>query len=354
MPRATADLLTPALLVDVDCARRNLARMQEYCTGHRLALRPHVKTHKLPLFAREQLARGAAGITCQKLGEAEVMVDAGCDDILLSYEVVGERNLLRLGALARRCRLATIADSRAVVDGLAWAAARAGVDLPVLVDGDAGYGRTGIAAPHDAVALAEAVASTPGLRFAGLFTYPTLSGTRDWLRQALQGLARSGLAAPVVSSGGTPGALATHEVPEITELRVGTYIYNDRTMVRRGAAAPEDCALSVLATVISAHAADRVILDAGSKALTSDLVQHEAALGHGDVLGYPGALVGRLYEEHAVCDMRACAALPRVGDRVRVVPNHACAAVNLYDEVALVRGDEVLDILPVAARGRSR
>ena len=237
MARPLEDLLTPALVVDVSCMERNLARMAAYCRDHGLALRPHVKTHKLPRLAHRQLALGAAGITCQKLGEAEVMVDAGCSDVLLSYEVVGERNLLRLGALARRCRLATVADSAAVVEGLAWAAARAGVTLPVLVDGDTGYHRTGVTAPAEAVALAQTIDRTPGLELRGLFTYPTLPATQAWLREALAGLRAAGLAAEVVSSGGTPGALATHEVPEITELRVGTYIYNDRTMVRKGAAA---------------------------------------------------------------------------------------------------------------------
>lgn len=354
MPRPLADLLTPALCVDVERVERNLARLQGYCTQHGLALRPHVKTHKLPHLARRQLALGAVGITCQKLGEAEVMADAGCDDILLSYEVVGERNLWRLAALARRIRIITIADSPAVVDGLSAVSARAGLTLPVLVDGDTGYQRTGVSAPAAAVRLAQAVDRAPGLRLRGLFTYPTLPGTGPWLEEVLAGLHRCGLAAEVVSSGGTPGALRTHEVPQITELRVGTYVYNDRTMVRRGAAAPEDCALTILSTVISANAPERVICDAGSKALTSDLVGGDQAAGHGEVLEYAGAVVPRLYEEHAVVDMTACARLPVVGERVHLVPNHACAAVNLYDEVALVRGDVVLEVVPVAARGQSR
>lgn len=354
MSRQVEDLLTPALCIDVDRVERNLTRMQAYCSQHGLALRPHVKTHKLPSLARRQLALGAVGITCQKLGEAEVMADAGCADILVSYEVVGERNLGRLAALARRVRISTVADSRAVADGLAGMAARSGVTIPVLIDGDTGYHRTGVPTPAEAVALAQYISQCAGLRLAGLFTYPTLRATGPWLAEALAGLRRAGLEAGIVSSGGTPGALSTHEVQGITELRVGTYIYNDRTMVRRGAATPDDCALTVLATVISANAPDRVILDAGSKALTSDLVGGDPALGHGEVVAYPGAAIQRLYEEHAVVDLTACARVPRVGDRVSLVPNHACAAVNLYDEVALVRGTEVLEVLPVAARGRSR
>jgi len=354
MARSALDLLTPALCIDVERVERNLRRMQDYCNAYRLALRPHIKTHKLPAFARRQVQLGAVGITCQKLGEAEVMADAGCDDILLSYEIVGERNLRRLTALAGRVRVTAVADSPAVALGLSAAAARAGLALPVLVDGDTGYHRTGVATPALAVALAQRIAGLPGLRFAGLFTYPTLPTTRPWLAEVLDGLRLAGLEAAVVSSGGTPGALSTHEVPEITELRVGTYIYNDRATLRQGAAGPDDCAATVLATVVSANAPERVILDAGSKALAADLLEHDQSLGHGDIAGYPAAVVRRLYEEHAVVDMSACPRLPAVGERVSVLPNHICAAVNLYDEAALVRGDVVLDVVPIAARGRSQ
>ncbi len=354
MPRSTEDLLTPGLVCDVDRVEANLRRMQRYASEHHLALRPHIKTHKLPALARRQLELGAVGITCQKLGEAEVMADAGCADILVSYEVLGERNLWRLGALARRVRVTTVADSPEVLAGLAWAAGRAGVCIPVLIDLDTGYHRSGVATPAHALALAQQVAATPGLELAGLFTYPTLPETGPRLRETLQGLAGCGLRAVVVSSGGTPGALDTHLVPEVTELRVGTYVYNDRTMVHRGAAAPEDVAVTVLSTVISAQEPERVILDAGSKALSSDLVQHDLGLGYGEVLGHPRAVIRRLYEEHAVVDMTGCGSLPRVGTRLALVPNHVCAAVNLHDEIAMVRGTEVLEILPVAARGRSR
>lgn len=353
MARALDDLLTPALCIDVERVDANLRRMQAYADAHSLALRPHIKTHRLPAFARRQLELGAVGITCQKLGEAEVMADAGCADILLSYEIVGGRNLRRLTDLACRVRLTVVADSVAVADGLSTAAARAGVRLPVLVDGDTGYRRTGVASPAEAVTLARRVAGLPGLEFVGLFTYPTLPGTRAWLTEALEGLHAAGLRAAVVSSGGTPGALHTHEVPEISELRVGTYIYNDRATVRSGFAGLEDCAATVLATVVSANAPERVILDAGSKALAADLLAHDPGLGHGEILGHPAAAVQRLYEEHAVVDMSRCARLPRVGERLAVVPNHVCAAVNLFDEAALVQAGAVLEVLPIAARGRS-
>ncbi len=354
MARSLDDLLTPALCIDVDRVEANLRRMQDYCSAHRLALRPHIKTHKLPAFARLQVRLGACGITCQKLGEAEVMADGGCDDILLSYEIVGRRNLRRLTDLAGRVRVTAVADSLAVALGLSEAASRAGLTLDVLVDGDTGYHRTGVSTPALAVELAQRIAALPGLRFAGLFTYPTLPATRSWLALALEGLRAAGLPAGTVSSGGTPGALSTHEVPEITELRVGTYIYNDRATIRQGVAGPDDCAATVLATVVSANDPERVILDAGSKALAADLLQHDPGLGHGDIAGYPAAVVRRLYEEHAVVDMTACPRLPAVGERVSVLPNHICAAVNLYDEAALVRGAAVLEVVPIAARGCSR
>ena len=352
MARATGDLLTPAVLVDVARVEANLGRMQAYCRAHGLALRPHVKTHRLARFAQRQLALGAAGLTCQKVGEAEVMADAGCDDLLLSYEVVGERNLQRLGALARRCRITTVADSRAVVEGLALAARQA--PISVLVDCDTGLHRTGVSTAAEALALARAVIATPGLSWGGLFTFPTGPATGTWLAEALAALRGAGLEAAAVSSGGTPGAYTTHAVPQITELRVGTYIYNDRATILSGAARAEDAALTVLSTVISANAPQRVILDAGSKALTSDLLGQDVGMGYGEVLEYPEARIVRLYEEHAVVDASACPALPAVGQRVRILPNHVCPVVNLFDAIALVSGQAVLEVLPVSARGRSQ
>jgi D-serine deaminase-like pyridoxal phosphate-dependent protein len=353
-------VLTPWLRVDLDVVDANVERMQRRIAALGMRLRPHVKTHKLPFLALRQIACGAVGITCQKLSEAEVMAAAGVRDILISYELLGEERLRRLRRLRRTCRVAVIADSPAVVAGLRWAAAdgpasEPGDALPVCVDCDTGYGRTGVSTPAEAVALAQEIAASPGLRFAGLFTYPTVPATtRPWLVAALQALRAAGLDAEVVSSGGTPGAAVAHQVPELTEYRPGTYVYNDRMMMACGAARLEDCALRVVTAVVAVHGPHRVVLDAGSKALAADLLQGEAAHGHGLIVEYPDARIHRLSEEHGHCDFSACSRLPAVGELVSVVPNHVCTVVNLFDRVSLYRGGRFQGVVSVAARGCSQ
>ena len=330
---------TPAVLIDLGVARRNVERYQGYCDGHGLALRPHVKTHKLPRLARMQLDAGAVGIVAQKVSEAEVMVDAGIDDVLITYNVLGPAKLSRLRALAgRTARLAVVADNAATVDGLSGAFADAPRPLPVLVECDTGAGRCGVQAPADALALARRIDAVPGLSFAGLMTYPPtgggavvaafVAGTRTLLDGA-------GLACPIVSSGGSPDMWRAHEVPGVTEVRIGTYVYNDRSLVERGTCALEDCALHVLATIVSVPAPGRAVIDAGSKALTSDLFGLE---GHGRVIGHDVVRVESLSEEHGVLRWDDDSTPFAVGDRVRVLPNHACPVSNLFDAVWLVEG----------------
>jgi D-serine deaminase-like pyridoxal phosphate-dependent protein len=351
-------LLTPYLLVDLDVVERNLRRMQAYCNAHGIRLRPHVKTHKLPQLARRQVELGAVGITCQKLTEAEAMASAGLTDILISYNVLGEVRLRRLASLRRRARITAVADSVPVVEGLAWAAALspAAGPLPVLVEVDAvGYGRTGVGTPAEAVALAREIAARPTLRFAGLMAYPHRPEARAWIREAVSLLTAHGLPPEVVSSGGTPAAWTAHETPEVNEYRVGTYVYNDRMMMDRGAATLADCALRVVSTVVAVHGAGRVVVDAGSKALSSDLLRPGwVEGGYGLIEEYPGARIHALSEEHGHCDFRDAGRLPVVGEIVHIVPNHVCAAVNLYDRVALARGGRIEEVVPIPARGCSQ
>jgi D-serine deaminase-like pyridoxal phosphate-dependent protein len=342
------ELDTPTLTADLDAVERNIARMQAYADEHGLALRPHIKTHKLPEVARMQLAAGARGITCQKLGEAEVMADAGIDDILISFPLVGEAKAERLAALARRITVSVAGDSAAVATGLAPTLARHGLEVGFLVECDTGNARTGVQTPEEAAELAQLVERLDGLRFAGLMTYPTLPESGPWLRAAREAIERAGLSVERVSGGGTPTARQTHEVVEVTELRPGTYVYGDRACIANGSVPVEDCALRVLATIVSTPTPTRAILDAGSKALTSDLAV--GASGHGLLLEHPEAEVYKLNEEHGHVEVRGCA----VGDRVTIVPNHACATVNMYDEIVMHRGGEVVDTLRIAARGKLR
>ncbi len=342
---------TPAVLIDIDRVDANIDRAQAHADRHGIRLRPHIKTHKLPMLAARQVARGAVGITCQKLGEAEVMADAGLSDIFLPYNILGEAKLRRLRALAARVALSVTADSEVTVSGYAAAFADAPAPLPVLVECETGMRRCGVQTPEEAVALARVIAAAPGLRFAGLMTYPApgqADAAQAWLAEAAAQLARAGLPPAVVSSGGTPDLWRSGGTV-VTEYRPGTYIYLDRSQVARGVGGFDECALTVLATVVSRPTPDRAVIDAGSKALTSDLLGME---GFGRLVEYPDAAVTGLSEEHGVVDLSACAAKPAIGERVRVIPNHACVVSNLFDTVTLVSGGAVVETVPVAARGR--
>jgi len=345
---------TPVPVIDLDVVERNLAKMQAYCDRHGLKLRPHIKTHKLPMFAQRQMALGAAGITCQKLGEAEVMADAGLGDILLSYPLIGPAKASRLAALAKRVTMRVAVDNPMALDTAARAAREAGAEIGVLVEFDSGGKRTGVVSIDEALALAEAIIAAEGLRFDGLMTYPSSAETARFVAAAKQRLGGAGIEIRTVSGGGTPNAWHQHEIEGLTELRVGTYIYHDRATVGVGAATLDECALHLHATVVSRPTETRAIIDAGSKSLSSDRVAPSIGEGHGLILEYPDAIIERLNEEHGILDLTHSARKPAIGERVRIVPNHVCVVTNLHDEVVTMRNGLVEAILPVAARGRTR
>jgi D-serine deaminase-like pyridoxal phosphate-dependent protein len=350
MPFESLD--TPCVLIDLSRVEANLERAQAFADARGLKLRPHIKTHKLPRFARRQVALGAVGITCQKLGEAEVMADAGIADIFLPYNILGEQKLARLKALAARVHLSVTADSPTTVAGLAKTFRDAAEALPVLVECDTGMGRCGVQNPEEALTLARRIAAAPGLSFAGLMTYPAagkVEANAAWLAATVDLLTREGLPPAIVSSGGTPDLWRAAEAAVVTEHRPGTYIYLDRYQVAKGVGTWADCALTVLATVVSRPTRDRAILDAGSKALSSDTLGLD---GFGLLLEYPDAIIRSLSEEHGVVDLTASATWPEIGERVRIIPNHACVVSNLFDAVALISGTELIEIAPVTARGR--
>jgi D-serine deaminase-like pyridoxal phosphate-dependent protein len=346
------DVATPMPVIDEDRLAANIARAQGYLDGHGIAFRPHIKTHKIPAVARAQLAAGAVGINCQKVSEAEAFADAGFEDILVTYNVLGAAKLARLAALnARVPRLAVIADSAATVAGYAGAFA-AERPLTVLVECDTGGGRVGVQSPAEAVALARAITAAPGLRFGGLLTYPPVGGAgkvETFFAEAVRLLAAEGIDCPVRSNGGSPDFFSAHLAPSVTEHRAGTYVYNDRSMVRAGHCARDDLAMHVLATVVSRPTADRAVIDAGSKALTSDLLGFAE---FGEIEGLPGARIVSLSEEHGVVDLAGCEGrLPEVGEVVKVVPNHTCVVSNLFDRMVFHRGGVVTRVEEVAARG---
>jgi len=352
LPWSIDDLDTPAVIVDLDAVERNLRRAQDYCTAHGLALRPHVKTHKIPEFARRQIELGAVGVTCQKVGEAEVMADAGIDDILITYNIVGAQKLTRLVALARRVRLTVVFDSREASEGVSAAIAGAGLTIGAMVECDTGAGRCGVQSPAAAAALAIEISRLPGLRFRGLMTYApkaTTGPTSAWLATAVTACEKAGLPVEIVSTGGTPDLYRAREVAPASEHRPGTYIYSDRYMVAHGIGTLDDCALRIVATVVSRPTAERAILDAGSKTLSSDPMGLE---GHGVILEYPQTTLPAMSEEHGHLDVSRSNARPRIGERVTIVPNHACAVSNLHDRVYGVSGGRVERVFAVAARGR--
>ena len=350
--RVAREFGTPAVVVDLDVVERNIARVQGLCDAAGVANRPHIKTHKSPAIASMQRDAGARGITCQKIGEAEVMAEAGHDDILIAYNILGEEKLGRLGRLLSQVNVTAAVDNPTVVAGLPEAAAIAGRNLGVVVECDTGRKRAGVETVAEAVALAKDIASRPGLSFAGFMLYPpenAMDETQAFLDEAAAGVRALGLEPQIVSSGGTPNLLNLGRIKGVTEHRAGTSVFNDRMMLAAGVAQLQDCALTVYATVVSRASPERGILDSGSKTLTSDTGGLE---GHGLILEHPQAKIARFAEEHGFLDLSGCNDRPSVGDVVRVVPNHVCVVVNMVDRLVAVRGHEIIGELPVAARGR--
>ena len=357
------DLDTPALLVDRRRMERNIVSMQAACDQNGVALRPHTKTHKSPHVARLQVAAGARGITVAKVGEAEVMLAAGFEDLFIAYPLVGETKYRRLLPLLERARITIAADSHRGVEMMSAFFGPRGVTLPVLVEIDTGFRRTGLPNSEAAVELAQAIDRAPGLSFEGLMEFGghsydacseeerrTVSRAEaSALLEAAQQLTQVGLPARVISTGSTPSMPFVAEVYGVTEVRPGVYVFGDLKQAELGTLRRDECALTVLATVVSTPAPGRYILDSGTKALSSD---HYATRTYGELKDYPGAILTRASEEHGIIEG---VDLPlRVGDRVEVIPNHACATCNMHDELHIVEGGEVLDVWPVLGRGKFR
>jgi D-serine deaminase-like pyridoxal phosphate-dependent protein len=343
---------TPAVVIDRDVLERNIARMAESVRQRGFDLRPHVKTHKLPEIAALQLAAGAVGLTVATIGEAEVFVEHGARDVFIAYPLwLTPAKAARLAALRERARVSVGVDS-------VESAANTGRFLPgleVLVEVDSGHHRSGVR-PSDALSVATA-AREAGLVVVGAFTFPGHSygpdaaaaaahGEREALATAGHGLRAAGFDVRTLSGGSTPSVAST-EADGATEVRPGVYVFGDAQQWELGHVAPADIALTVLATVMSVHA-DRVVLDAGSKTIGADRAGW--ATGHGRLLDHPDARITALSEHHGTVVGEG---LPGLGERVRIVPNHVCNAVNLVDEVIVVRGGVVEDRWVVAARGRN-
>jgi D-serine deaminase-like pyridoxal phosphate-dependent protein len=358
---AIETLDTPSLVVDLDRLEANISRWAAYARDAGVKLRPHGKTHKCVEIARKQLAAGACGLTLAKIGEAEIMSAAGVADIFLAYEVVGGPKLPRLLALAREIRLRVGVDSMDVAAPLGEAASSDGVTIDVVLEVDTGLGRCGVAPGEPLLALAKAVARTRGLRIAGIFTYRGRRSNQDldaagreegemMVREA-ERLRKAGFAIDEVSVGSTPTGRPAASVAGVTEVRPGTYVFNDAMQVRWGSATPEECALVVAARVISRPSRDVAVLDAGSKALTAEHGPYSSkGESHGVLRGYPDCQIDRLWEEHARVQLTEEARRLRVGDPVEIIPSHVCPTVNLARRLVCVRNGRIEATWDVAAR----
>jgi D-serine deaminase-like pyridoxal phosphate-dependent protein len=360
-----ADLDTPAVLIDLDKLEQNLQRMANFARAQGVHLRPHIKTHKIPEIAHLQLQHGAIGVTCQKLGEVEIMAANGINDILLTYEIVGEHKLNRLAALKRRASICTAVDSEEVMAPLAARMEKEGLQHEVLIEIDTGLNRCGVPPGEPALDLLQRLRQYPSLKLKGIFTHEghvyradtreelerrALKATEEMVRTAKL-LCDHGFSCEVVSVGSTPSAMIVGIVRGITEIRPGNYVFCDRTQLKLGSCTMEQIAISVLATVISRPAPDRVIIDAGNKTMCTD---NAADFGHtiGFIVGHPEWTFHYSSEEHGRITSKTGNIALEVGDRIRIIPNHACGTMNMHDEVYGVRDDVVGKIWKVAARGK--
>jgi D-serine deaminase-like pyridoxal phosphate-dependent protein len=354
-PRTLADLVTPALVVDVPALDRNIATMARFFAEGPCRLRPHVKAHKTPAIAKRQLAAGSCvGLTCATVAEAEAVASL-TDDILIANEVIGEPKWARVAALARRLRLTTAVDSRRGVEGLAAAAQAAGARIGVLVDLDVGQGRCGVRPGEQALSLARLIGELPVLELRGVMGYEghvqpvrergaREASARESMKALVDtaGLLRgAGLACPIVSAGGTGTYDISGRVPGVTEIQAGSYALMDTDYGEVGV--PFVPAFFVLGTVVSRPALDRIVLDCGHKSATKD---H----GHPVVEGVAGARVTAFNDEHAAVTVPPECPIA-IGDRVRLRPSHTDPTVNLHDVFYAVEGDRVVDVWPIVARG---
>lgn len=341
------ELETPSILIDLDIVEANIVRAQLICNQLELNLRPHIKTHKIPEFARMQLKAGAKGIACQKVSEAEVFANAGFTDIQLPYNIVGVRKTARLAELAKRCRISVTVDSISVVDGLISALQTQGSKIDIFVELLTPGKRTGIDI-EGALAIVQHIhQNTDCLNFAGIAVYPCSAESSEIIRQCQATFTTADIDIPIISGGGSGSIHNPLATNELDELRMGTYIFYDWRSVRLGWATLDDCAMRVRASVVSANARTHVILDSGSKTLASESIE-----GHfGYLVEAPSARIYQLDEEHAYVDFSQSDVLPQVGDIFHIIPVHTCVVTNLHNQVFGMRGDKIEMVCDVHARG---
>jgi D-serine deaminase-like pyridoxal phosphate-dependent protein len=358
-------LPTPALIVDLPTVKRNIARLADYAKHHGITIRPHTKTHKSLRMAKLQLDAGAQGLTVAKAGEAMTMAQA-CRDIFVAYPALDPWRREQLATLAKTHTVRVGVDSMDAAQLIRDAASGLGVTIGVLVDLDVGFHRTGVQSAADALQIARQARGSKGLRFDGVMIYPghlkhpleeqkeLLEPIAAMVRETLDLLRKDGIECPIVSGGSTPTAYQSHLIPDLTEIRPGTYIYNDMNTVACGYVSLEECAARLTCTVVSTAVPGKFVIDAGSKSLTSDrcAINPDIA-GFGHVVEYPQAKIVRLTEEHGEVDLSSSPRRPKIGERVHVIPNHICPCVNLQTMTWLRDESGNLEPMPVDARGQT-
>jgi D-serine deaminase-like pyridoxal phosphate-dependent protein len=359
------ELDTPEVLLDLDAMERNIECMATMAKDAGLKLRPHTKTHKSPEIAKLQLKAGATGITVAKLGEAEVMVEHGIDDILIAYPLVGERKLERLAVLHQKAKLIVSTDSLECAEGLHRVGERTGKPVDVYIEVDTGLGRCGHKPGRETIDVVKQMGDLSGIRIVGVMTHEgqswlavnpakreqILKETSNALADTATQLRELGFPCDEVSIGATPTAFHAKAAIGATEMRPGTYVFNDVNVLRHGVITREDCAVTVLATVVGHPAANRVILDVGSKTLSQDgAIDNDLK---GIILSKPAWQLVKLTEEHAIIHVPDHEKVV-IGERVRIIPNHVCVVTNLVDQFVTLRDNEIIGTLKIEARGRTQ
>jgi D-serine deaminase-like pyridoxal phosphate-dependent protein len=360
--RSLAELETPVAVVDLDRLEANLQRLQTYVDLHGIALWPHTKTHKSPEVGMRQLALGAGGLTVAKTGEADVFMEAGAPRILVHYPPMGVDKWNRLADFAGEGLEVTVAvDDLRSAEGLSDALRRRGAGASLLVELDVGLHRTGQHTAASALELAQQLSALPAVEIAGISCYPghcrgdaqtiraRLEAADTLMRETRDLFTAAGISVARVSGGSTPTRYLTHETC-VNELRSGTYALLDRNEEEPDGGR-DACALWVIATVVSNAVDGQIVVDAGSKTLTSD--SHDDGY-HGEIVGLPEARFHTLNEEHGYVDVSEVIEPPDVGDHVQIIPNHACGCVNLHDGLLGVRNGVAEQVIRVAARGLVR
>ena len=359
-----SEIDTPALIVDLDIMERNLRRVAEYTREHGLRLRPHTKTHKSTRHRPPPARSGAAGLTVAKVSEGEVMLGADPPELLVAYPIIGQAKLTRLTELARRTHVTVALDSTFAARQLSDAARAARVDIGVLAEADVGLGRVGVSPGQQLVQLAQSLQKLPHLTLEGITFYPgqirdveedglrALAQVADLLRAILDEFRAAGIELKVVSGGSTPTLFHSHEVQGLSEIRPGTYVYNDINTVRSAGCTLQDCAASLLTTVVSTAVPGQMIVDGGSKTFSSDRLANSAELTFGHLVEAPAARFHKMNEEHGYIDITRAEREFNIGDRVRIIPNHICVAVNLHEQMYGIRGDQVEEVWKVEGRGK--